>query len=81
MSTDELSFNPAPDREPSVHAQDEALLRLAVFGAALLAIAARRNTYLEEPNSVFSQSVIREARGIASAVADEARRLRGERKL
>ncbi len=62
-----------------INTEEETQLRLMIFGAALLAIAIRSDTHLDEPNSVASQNAIREARGIAGVVVAEAKRLREEK--
>jgi hypothetical protein len=79
---DEVSFNPVtPIRD-----MDEALLRLAVFGAALLAVSIRECTMtMTEPQpgclpTEVAGRFLSEARAIADAVVLEAQRLRAEGK-
>jgi hypothetical protein len=60
---------------------EEAGVRLLVFGAALVAIASRENTLTRNDKEELAQYewVTAEARAIAQAVIDEARRLEAEK--
>jgi hypothetical protein len=61
-------------------AYDEAMLRLAVFGAAMCAIAIRRSVLHGTTNCGVAPLVEMEARLIADAVVAEANRLKLELK-